>query len=170
MYLLVIAPGKYWRFDYRFAGRRQTLALGTYPEVSLAKARQRREKARELLAQGLDPWARETRRKADHSGACDEASAVPEASSPPTFVPLAAQAVTILREMHPLTGHGRYVFPSLRTSARPMSDNTVNAALRRMGFTSDETRAHGFRTMARTLMVECLPASHALAMRLERYF
>ena len=55
MYLLVTAGGKYWRMDYRFAEKRKTLALGVYPEVSLAKARQRREKARELLADGIDP-------------------------------------------------------------------------------------------------------------------
>jgi hypothetical protein len=55
MYLLVNAGGKYWRMDYRFADKRKTLALGVYPEVSLAKARQRRDKARELLADGIDP-------------------------------------------------------------------------------------------------------------------
>ena len=55
MYLLVTAGGKYWRMDYRFAEKRKTLALGVYPEVSLAKARQRRDKARELLADGIDP-------------------------------------------------------------------------------------------------------------------
>ena len=55
MYLLVSASGKYWRVDYRFAGKRKTLTLGVYPAVSLAKARQRREKARELLAEDLDP-------------------------------------------------------------------------------------------------------------------
>ena len=55
MYLLVNPSGKYWRMDYRFADKRKTLALGVYPEVSLAKARQRREKARELLADGIDP-------------------------------------------------------------------------------------------------------------------
>lgn len=55
MYLLINAGGKYWRMDYRFAEKRKTLALGTYPEVSLAKARARRDKARELLADGLDP-------------------------------------------------------------------------------------------------------------------
>ena len=54
MYLLVKPVGKYWRLDYRYLGKRKTLALGTYPEVSLAKARQRREKARELLADGID--------------------------------------------------------------------------------------------------------------------
>jgi integrase len=72
----------------------------------------------------------------------------------PHLVPLAPQAVTLLQEIEPLTGHGRYVFPSLRTVERPMSDNTINAALRRMGFAKDEMSAHGFRATARTLMVE----------------
>lgn len=67
---------------------------------------------------------------------------------------LAPQAIAILKELQPLTGHGRYVFPSLRTGERAMSDNTINAALRRMGFASDEMSAHGFRAMARTLMIE----------------
>ena len=57
MYLLVKAAGKYWRQDYTHAEKRKTLALGTYPEVSLLKARQRREKARALLADGIDPSA-----------------------------------------------------------------------------------------------------------------
>ena len=55
MYLLVKAAGKYWRMDYKFAGKRKTLAFGVYPAVPLARARQRREKARELLADGIDP-------------------------------------------------------------------------------------------------------------------
>jgi integrase len=55
MYLLVNAGGRYWRMDYRFLGKRKTLALGVYPEVSLAKARQRRDAAREQLADGVDP-------------------------------------------------------------------------------------------------------------------
>ena len=57
MYLLVKGAGKYWRMDYRFADRRDTLTFGVYPAVSLAKARQKREKARELLAYGIDPKA-----------------------------------------------------------------------------------------------------------------
>lgn len=77
-------------------------------------------------------------------------------SGRPHFVPLAPQAVAILKELQPLTGHGRYVFPSLRTGERPMSENTVNAALRRLGFSGEEMSAHGFRAMARTLMVEHL--------------
>lgn len=55
MYLLVTSAGKYWRMDYRYLGKRKTLALGTYPEVSLAKARTRRAEARTMLADGLDP-------------------------------------------------------------------------------------------------------------------
>ncbi len=57
MYLHVKTSGKYWRMDYRFVDKRKTLALGVYPEVSLLKARQRRDKARELLADGIDPAA-----------------------------------------------------------------------------------------------------------------
>lgn len=328
MYLLVRAAGKYWRFDYRFAGKRMTLTMGTYPEVSLAKARQRREKARELLADGMDPglakraekiataaaaantfeavarelhvtkasswspkyaarWIErmekdvfpylgrlrlpdisapmvlEVLRKVEKRGAHETAHTLRQTTGQvfrygvqtgrcernpvvdlhgalkplvvkhmaavleptkagellraiydyngqpmtraalqlsallfqrpgnirqmewawidfeggmltipsqamkrrlhqklngrPHLVPLAPQTVAILRDLHPLTGHGRYVFPSLRTGERPMSDNTVNAALRRMGFSRDEMTAHGFRAMARTLMVERLP-------------
>ena len=75
----------------------------------------------------------------------------------PHFVPLASQSVEVLRELKPLTGHGRYVFPSLLTGERPMSENTVRAALRRMGYANEEMTAHGFRAMARTLIVERLP-------------
>jgi integrase len=75
----------------------------------------------------------------------------------PHLVPLAPRAVTILRELHALTGHGRYAFRSLLTGERPMSENTIRAALRRMGYSNDEMTAHGFRAMARTLMAERLP-------------
>ena len=325
MYLLVKAGGRYWRMDYTHANKRKTLALGVYPEVSLARARQRRADARELLAEGLDPSAAKkaeklatrvaaantfeavarefhvtqasgwspryaTRwiermekdlfpyigkltlpaitapvlldalRKVEKRGANETAHTLRQTAgqvfrygvqtgrcerSPvtdlhgalkpivvkhmaavlepakagellrsidgyagqpmtkaalalsallfqrpgnirqmewawidfdkalltipsqdmkrrlaqklngrPHFVPLAPQAIAILKELQPLTGHGRYVFPSLRTGERAMSDNTINAALRRMGFASDEMSAHGFRAMARTLMIE----------------
>lgn len=328
MYLLVKPAGKYWRMDYRHLGKRKTLAIGTYPEISLAKARDRRAEARELLAEGIDPstakrankralavaaantfelvarelhgvkasgwsplyaarWiermekdlfpylgdkaiadikapdlldalkriekrgANETAhtlrqtagqvfRYGVQTGRCDRdptsdlhgalkplvvkhMAAVLEPAkagelmrtidqytgSPltrcalwlsallfqrpaniramewawidfdnamltipatsmkrrlhqkmngrPHFVPLAPKAVEVLRDIEPLSGRGRYVFPSLLTGERPMSENTVNTALRRMGFTSDEMTAHGFRAMARTLMVERLP-------------
>lgn len=72
----------------------------------------------------------------------------------PHHVPLSRQAVAQLRAMHEVTGPTGYVFPSIRTRTRPMSDNTINAALRRMGYASDEMTAHGFRAMASTLLNE----------------
>lgn len=75
----------------------------------------------------------------------------------PHLVPLAPQAVAILKELRPLTGAGRYVFPSLLTGNRCMSENTVRTALRRMGYGNDEMTPHGFRAMARTLTAERLP-------------
>jgi integrase len=60
----------------------------------------------------------------------------------------------VLREIQPLTGEGRYVFPSERGGGRPMSGNTINAALRRMGYSTEEMTGHGFRSMASTLLHE----------------
>jgi integrase len=74
----------------------------------------------------------------------------------PHLVPLAPQAVAILRELHALTGRGRYVFPSARSPQRPMSNNAVLSALRRMGYATDEMSGHGFRAMARTVLDEVL--------------
>ena len=79
-----------------------------------------------------------------------------KANGVPHLVPLAPQAVATFKELHPLTGHGRYVFPSLLTGERPMSENTVNTALRRMGFDRQTATAHGFRAMARTMAAERL--------------
>ncbi len=70
------------------------------------------------------------------------------------LVPLATQAIVVLKAIKPLTGHGRYVFPGARSSDRPMSDGTINAALRRMDYGNDEHVAHGFRAMARTMLAE----------------
>ena len=70
------------------------------------------------------------------------------------IVPLASQAVAILRDLQPLTGHGKLLFPSLRSRERPMSENTLNAALRRLGYTTEQMTAHGFRAMASTLLNE----------------
>jgi integrase len=69
-------------------------------------------------------------------------------------VPLSTQVVTLFKEVEELTGDGDYVFPSVRTSRRPMSENTLNAALRRMGYTNDEMTSHGFRSTASTLLNE----------------
>ena len=321
MYLLVTPAGKYWRMNYRYAGKRKTLALGVYPTVSLAEARKRREKAREQLAKDIDPnaakreekqskadlaantfelvaraWLKKTAatrkeitqsrittllehdvfpyigslpiktlgprdvlnkalRKIENRGSIDTAhrakqicgrifrygvavglaerdvtadlrgalaeipkshfSAITEPkqagellrsifgySGHPTtvaalklaplvfvrpgelrkaewveinlkvaewripgakmkmgvdhIVPLSTQALEILRSLHPITGHGCYVFPSLRSDERPMSENTINAALRGMGYSNDVHTAHGFRAMARTILDEVL--------------
>lgn len=74
------------------------------------------------------------------------------------IVPLSSQAVAILEELHPLTGHGRFVFSSERTPRgdRCMSENTLNAALKRLGYGKDVMTAHGFRAMARTILDEVL--------------
>lgn len=320
MYLYVKTSGKYWRLDYRFAEKRKTLALGIYPEVSLAKARKRRAEARELLAEGIDPsvakravkrskllasantfeavarlwlstsyakraestqekvtaWLEHdvfphignipiadlkpvdilmTVRRMETRGAIDSAhrvkqvcgqvfryavaatlverditadlkgalAAVPKSNyaaitdprqagellrsiftyaghpyavaalklSPLLFVrpgelrsaewseidldagewripaikmkmkvdhlvPLPKQAVALLRDLQPLTGHWRFVFPSIRTGDRCMSENTINAALRAMGYSKEVMTAHGFRAMARTILDEVL--------------
>lgn len=70
------------------------------------------------------------------------------------IVPLSTQAIAIIRELRALTGDGKYLFPSVRSSKRAMSENTVLAALRRLGYTSDEMTGHGFRSMASTLLNE----------------
>lgn len=318
LYLLIqINGGKWWRFDYRFGGKRKTLSMGIYPDVTLAAARERRDEARKLLAQGIDPAenrkaqkaAREDRAansfevvarewfaqhapswskshadkiiarlqndlfpwiggraiaeikapvllaclrrivdrgaidtahralqncgqvfryaivtgRAEHDISADLRGALPPAKSghfaaitdsaeagkllramdevnagfvvkcalrlaPLVFVrpgelrtaqwsnidfeaaewryyvtktktqhsvPLASQAVAILRELHPLTGLGRYVFPGARDNDQPMSGGAIGMALRRAGYsTRDQHTGHGFRAMARTILHE----------------
>lgn len=318
MYLLVNKAGKYFRLDYRFAGKRKTLALGVYPAVKLAEAREKRDDARKMIANGIDPgqvrkvqksiqieqtensfeaiarewhgkysskWADshakkiirrlelyifpwlgsrpiaeitppellailrriesqgilETAHRAqqnsgqvfryaiatgraerdpsvDLRGALTPAKHVRMATitepkkigellraidgyegtsvakcalklaplvfvrpgelrhaewveidldaaewripaekmkmKDPHIVPLSSQAVEVLCEIIPITGKGQYVFPSVRTNSRPMSENTVLAALRRMGFTKEEMSGHGFRAMASTVLHE----------------
>ena len=77
-------------------------------------------------------------------------------NGPDHMVPLAPQAVAILRDLQPLTGAGTYVFPNPLTPDRPLSDNGVLSALRRMGFGKDEMSGHGFRATARTIAHERL--------------
>jgi integrase len=74
----------------------------------------------------------------------------------PHIVPLATQAVAILRELHPLTGQGTYLFPNTRTRSSPLSQNTINAALRVLDIPPELFTGHGFRAMARTLLDEVL--------------
>jgi integrase len=70
------------------------------------------------------------------------------------IVPLSTQSLAVLKTIQAVTGDGRYVFPSVRTPDRPMSENTVNAALRRLDYTTDEMTGHGFRSMASTMLNE----------------
>ena len=74
----------------------------------------------------------------------------------PHLVPLSDQAIELLKEIEPITGRWQYVFPSERSRRKPMSDNTLNAALRRLGYPKEEVTAHGFRATARTLLDEAL--------------
>lgn len=318
LFLLLTATGqRYWRLKYRFAGKEKLLALGVYPEVSLAAARKRREEAREKLAAGIDPgeakkadaraariaaansfeavangWMEERRsyveaaqyektlarfkndalpwlgkrpiseidapeildvlKRVDsrgarftahrlrgeisrvfrfgikhgfcrHDPAADLIGAIPTPqtthfasitepakvgemlrafdgfsgtfpvlcalrlapllfvrpgelrqaewtqfdldkgewrylvtkTNTPHLVPLARQSVAILLDLHELTGNGLYVFPGARDRKRPMSEATINAALRRLGYdTRTEITGHGFRAMARTILHE----------------
>lgn len=318
LYLLVTKSGRYFRFDYRFGGKRLTLALGVYPDMTLKAAREKHGEARQQLANGIDPGqfkkaiknmdkARETNsfeavarewfskkspvwaeshslkiiarleqdifpwlggkpikevtapdllaalRRVESRGAIDTAHRAkqtcsqifryaiatgraerdtaadlrgalqsinkqhfPTITEPPkigdllrilneysgsfvvkcalklaplTFVrpgelrhaewneidmdlaewripaakmkmktthiiPLSRQALQILQDLRPLTGSGKYLFPSIRTTDRPMSENTVNGALRRLGYTKEELTGHGFRGMASTSLHE----------------
>jgi len=72
------------------------------------------------------------------------------------LVPLSTQALELLRGIQAISGHTKYVFPSVRTDARCMSDNTINVALRSMGYPKEVMTGHGFRAMARTIMDEVL--------------
>lgn len=72
----------------------------------------------------------------------------------PHHVPLSRQVVALLREVHAATGPTGFVFPSIRTKVRPLSENTLNAGLRRLGYTSEQMTSHGFRAMASTLLNE----------------
>lgn len=72
------------------------------------------------------------------------------------IVPLSRQVLKVMRELQALTGEGRYLFPSIRSNKRAMSENTINAALRSMGFSEDVMTGHGFRAMARTILDEVL--------------
>ena len=72
----------------------------------------------------------------------------------PHIVPLARQSLELLHGLKLVTGRGRYLFPSLTSEERPISDNTLNAALRRLGYSGDEMVAHGFRSMASTCLNE----------------
>jgi integrase len=101
-------------------------------------------------------WIDWEERIATFPAAAMKGTRVRKSAGEPHLVPLAPQAIEVLRSLQPMTSRSRYVFPSERTRERPMSDGTVNAAIRRMGFTKTEMTAHGFRALARTLAAEKL--------------
>jgi integrase len=74
----------------------------------------------------------------------------------PHIVPLSPQALAVLRELHHVSGQGTYLFPSVRSTAKPISDNTMNAGLRRLGYSKEEIVSHGWRAIFRTLADEVL--------------
>jgi integrase len=208
---LIISPkgGRWWRFKYRAGGKERGMSCGTYPKVSLAQARDKRDKARSQVANDIDPaverkaskqrlqgdsfevvsrewfgkfgkdWVQEHAdvvrsalrfsaltfqrpgeiRKAewgeiDLDGAMWRLPSEKMKLRREHLVPLSRQVVEILREIQPLTGSGRYVFPGNRSVDRPMSENTIVAALRYLGFEQGKMTAHGFRSMASTLLHE----------------
>jgi integrase len=71
----------------------------------------------------------------------------------PHLVPLATQTLEVLEQLKPISGHGKYLFPSVRTEERPISEATITSTLRRMGYSKEQMCAHGFRGMASTLLV-----------------
>ena len=80
----------------------------------------------------------------------------------PHRIPLASRSVEVLRDLHAVTGNGRFVFPSNRSRQRCMSENTINAALRRLGFAKEEMTAHGFRSAASSILNECGLLAHPM--------
>ncbi|MEO6625537.1 MAG: site-specific integrase, partial [Burkholderiaceae bacterium] len=161
LYLEVAKTGfKRWFWKFYFCGKEKRLALGGYPEIRLKDARIARDDARKLLRQGTDPmewaWVNLDAAMITIPSLAMKRNKVGKINGRPHLVPLAPQAIACLLRLRVLTGKGRYVFPSLLSSEKPMSDNTVNTALRRMGYSNNEMTAHGFRAMARTILGEHL--------------
>jgi integrase len=108
------------------------------------------------LKQVTAPMLPQTLRRVESRGVRELPHSLLELNGRPHLVPLASQAVSALQDIRPLTGRSRYVFPAVGDSKRPMSENRVRVALRRLGFDHDEMTPHGFRAMARTVLVERL--------------
>jgi hypothetical protein len=153
LYLEVVRSGsKFWRLKYRYAGREKRLALGVYPETGLKLARQRRDDARRLLSNGVDPGAARLAQKNSRKTAAAntfeplarEWFATRQSSwvashagknwhriemKQPNMVPLSSQAAAILESLRPVTERSEFVFPGARSFQKPMSENGINAAL-----------------------------------------
>ncbi|HHK9525978.1 TPA: tyrosine-type recombinase/integrase [Enterobacter hormaechei] len=142
LYLLIKPNGsKLCQLKYRFGGKEKKLAFGAYPTVTLANARKLREEARAVLSAGDDPGVRYSERGAK--------------MKTPHLVPLSKQAVTVLKQLKLLSGNSELLFPSDHDPRKPMSENTINKALRVMGYdTNVDVCGHGFRTMACSALIE----------------
>ena len=158
LYLLIKPNGaKWWRFDYSIDGKRKTLSLGVYPAISLADARRKASEAKNQQANGINPsdTRKETKKQQrliiENEKRIDDG--LPAVGS---FKDVALQWYDKIEAIKPLTGNGRFVFPSARTpnGSRAMSDVALLAGLRRMGFDKTEMSVHGFRAMARTILDE----------------
>jgi len=110
--------------NYRFLEKQKTLSFGRWPDLSLADARAKRDAARNLLAKDTDPAEQ----------AKQEKIAAQVAAAKVHHVPLSCQVLKLLSNIEHDDALSRYLFPSLRSLDRPMSENTINAALRRLGY------------------------------------
>jgi integrase len=129
LYLLINPNGsRWWRLKYHFEAREKLLALGVFPHVTLQHARSLRDEAKRAIVNGVDPSVKKQIEKWAHSN---------------TFEAIAREWLTLQEQKL-----------ALRSGSRPMSDNTVNAALRRLGYTSEEMTGHGFRSLASTCLNE----------------
>ena len=126
--------------------------MGSYPEVGLKQARALRDAARQSAQVGSDPSVAKRETRIDKALWTIPAERMKQRQ--PHRVPLSQQAVAILREAAELSGGGRYIFPKLGSSLKPMCENAVNEALRRMGYGPDDMTAHGFRSTASSLLNE----------------
>jgi integrase len=134
--------------DYRGVMPQVSAALRLMPMVFVRPGELRKAEWSQINLDKAEWWYRLSKKK-------KWAEKVP-GKEPDHVVPLSRQAVEILRDLYPLTGHGKYVFPNPKSSARPMSDNAVLVAMRTMGITKDVTCGHGFRATSRTLLDEKL--------------
>ena len=107
LYVLVAKAGKYWRFDYRYDGKRRTLAVGVYPDVTLAQARERRDQARALLAKGVDPSAAKQARKAAAENSFEAVAREWHTKFSPSWIPHHADKIIrrFEREVFPWIGN-----------------------------------------------------------------
>ncbi len=148
---LEIAPngGKWWRLKYRHLGKEKRMSLGVYPDVGLKIARERRNEARKLLTDGVDP---SENRKAIRATQVERNGNSFEVVAREWFAKYAPSWAAC----HSSRIIRRFEKDSSRSYKRPMSDNAILAAMRRMGISKEEMSGHGFRAMARTILDEVL--------------